>query len=317
MAYERFWAEVLPRPLTANGSSSGFLTVDDVAGFYVKQNITLKSSALTASYQIKRIDVPQKRIYVGTMKTSINEFSDISAFLLADSATIAAERQPNTAVPKADQDRGTYETEPVVARRVILVDNTGEKISEENPLPVNATVSVIVPPVTVELDALTPPTQADPDNVLIAGSEDGTKAGLKHAVRVDSELDLRVGISDGANKAAVNASSELSVIDQATRDKLDAIILQLSAGSLSIGTEDGTPTGTQHVFVNNLKSMILASEDRNRDVTYLDLASRKNRRVDKFEYTSAIFPGMTLVRQFNYSLVGTEYVFINDNWTLV
>lgn len=86
---------------------------------------------------------------------------------------------------------------------------------------------------------------------------------------------------------------------------------------LIIGTEDGTPSGVQHVFVNNLKSMILASHDRNRDVIYLDMASKKNRRVDKFEFTSPTFPGIILVREFNYDLVGTEYVFVNDNWNLI
>lgn len=86
---------------------------------------------------------------------------------------------------------------------------------------------------------------------------------------------------------------------------------------LSTGSEDGTETGIKHAFVNNFKSMILASHDRVRNVIYLDLASKKNRRVDKFEYTSATFPGITLVRQFNYSLQGSEYIFINDNWTLI
>lgn len=112
-------------------------------------------------------------------------------------------------------------------------------------------------------------------------------------------------------------SGTLKVDDDQTQTILTNILSALANNGLAIGTEDGTTTGTQHVFVNNLKNMLLASEDRNRDVSYLDIADKKNRRVDKFEYTSTIFPGITLVRQFNYSLTGTEYVFINDNWILI
>jgi hypothetical protein len=63
--------------------------------------------------------------------------------------------------------------------------------------------------------------------------------------------------------------------------------------------------------------MILASHDRVRNVVYLDATSRKNRRVDKFIYTSLTFPGYSLVRQFNYSLINNEYVFANDTWSVV
>jgi len=38
---------------------------------------------------------------------------------------------------------------------------------------------VTIEDISVALDAITPSNKPDPDNVLIAGSEDGTKGGIK------------------------------------------------------------------------------------------------------------------------------------------
>lgn len=113
------------------------------------------------------------------------------------------------------------------------------------------------------------------------------------------------------------SSGTLKVDDDQSQVILTDILDQLAAGGLAIGTEDGTPTGTQHVFVNNLRSMILASSNRNRVISYLDIASKKNRRVDKFEYTSATFPGITLVKQFGYTLSSGDYVLTSEVWSLI
>lgn len=248
MAYERHWEEVAPRLLTSNGNSAGYFSVADLTGFYVKQSIVFKSNTqVEKELQIKRIDVNAGLIYVGTRDTNINKFEDISAFTLADSAFVFAAKQEKSSVTPLDQEKATYETEPIVAKRVILVDDKGRKISEANPLPVDATVSVVVPPVTVDLDAFS----ATPDNVMTVGSIDGTKTGEKYG------------------------------------------------------------------WVNNIKQQIMASHDRKRDAFYLDISSKKDRRLDKFEYTSPTFPGVTLVRQFSWTLVGTEYVYENDEWSVI
>jgi len=196
----------------------------------------------------------------------------------------------------------------------------------------------------------------------MTGSENGTETGIKHGVRVDSDLDMRVGISDGNNKAEVTSNRELvvsdvqglaasadilaalngtldvsdtaaqtildSILDQLangilevddneTQTLLTSILSQLGSGSLTIGTEDGTPTGTQHVFVNNMKSMILATADRRKETIYLDKTSRKNRRVDYFKWTSSVFPGIELRRNFIYELVGSEYVNVDENYQII
>lgn len=340
MAFERFWASVSPRALTADGSADGYFTVADISGFYVKQRVFLQSSSQPATqFQIKRIDVDNNRIWLGpgNQGEAMTVFSPLSGFLVADGAFAYAEHQGKSTVPIIDQEQATYETEPIVAKRVILVDEEGKKYNENNPLPVNATVSVVVPPVTVDLDALTPPTQANPDNALMAGSEDGTKSGLKHAVRVDADLDLRVGISDGSNKAVVDASGDLHVADEIAHTWLQDISQKLESpiqvdgtinadmdafnatpdNVMTVGSVDGTKTGTKYGWVNNVKQQIMAAHDRKRDAFYLDISSKKDRRLDKFEYTSPTFPGVTLVRQFSWTLVGTEYVYENDEWSVI
>ena len=309
--FEKRWAAVSPQLFTSNGTANGKLTVVDSSVFKVKQQINIASNTLpNLNLEVKSI-LNDTVILVGPPTANIFTYSDISAYLVADGATISAIEQKRSSVPVEEINRAVYEEEPVVAKRVILVDKHGNKIDENNPLPSTASFTGDVSINTEGYDL------NNPDSMNATGSEDGTKTGIKHSLRVDNELDLRVGISDGANKATVSADGKLSVDDANTQALLANVLTQLQSGALSIGTEDGTETGVQHVFVNNLKSMILASHDRNRDVTYLDPTNKKNRRVEKFEFTSATFPGITLVREFNYSLIGNEYVFVNDNWTLI
>lgn len=156
-------------------------------------------------------------------------------------------------------------------------------------------------------------------NSLMTGTEDSTVLGASHVARIDSDLDLRVGISNGVNKAEVSPSGELSVSDDQSQVILSDILSQLqSTGGLSVGTEDGTLTGTSHVFINNLRLLITKAHDVVSVLTYLDPTSKKNRREDKIEYTSATFPGFKAVLQFGYTLIGTDYVITNPGtWSIV
>lgn len=397
--------------ILADGTTDGIITVPDASLFKVKQEVYIGGNTLPNlnEIEIKRVISPTQ-IAIGPKKSNIDSRSDLSAYTLAKNSYIAANEQKRPSVPLEESTRAMYEEEPTVAQRTVLVDKYGNKYDENNPLPTTATLSGTVNIGTDGYDT------TNPDSLNVTGSEDGTKTGIKHSLRVDSDLDLRVGISDGPNKAAISNTGELSVTDlaaqniltalynaittstlkvdddqtqtllntinttlqnlnitvsnevevkndvgnpvpisasslplpsgAATEAKQDAsnsiltnilsqlaagisvdddqtqtiltnILAQLSSGGLEIGTENGTSTGVQHVFVNNLKKMILDAVPRNRNITYLDPSNRKNRRVDKFEYTSSTFPGVTVVRQFNYSLISNEYVLNNDNWYII
>lgn len=335
--FEKRWAAVSPQLFTSNGTTNGQLTVADSSLFKVKQKVDLNSNTQpVANFEIKSIPNPTT-IIVGPIDTPVVSYSavDISLYTVADGATISAIEQRRSIVPQEDLIRAKYEEEPVIAERVVIVDKHGRKIDSSNPLPTTATLSGDI---TVGTDGFD---QNDPDSMLATGSEDGTKAGIKHALRVDNELDLRVGISDGPNKAVVDNTGQLSVSDAAAQTILTAINTQLASGilkvdddqsqvlltqilaalgsndGLAIGTEDGTTSGVQHVFVNNLRQMILASANRQKTITWLDIGSRRNRRPASFQFTSATFPSITLVRQFEYTLSGVDYVLTNDNWSII
>jgi hypothetical protein len=313
VATERRLEAIPPQSILSDGSEVGRFAVPDASLFKVKQLVKVFSDVDSpAIFQVKLV-IPGF-IYLGAQKTAIDRYSDLSQYTTANNTKVSAEEQERPPIIPDAYNRAMYEEEPVVAKRSILVDKYGRKIDSNNPLPTTATISGDVTIGTNGYDL------NDPDSLNVTGSEDGTKTGIKHSLKIGSDLKLEV--KDTTAQTILSfisnqlANDTIKVEDDQAQTALNNILTQLASGSLSIGTEDGTPTGVQHVFVNNLKSMILASQDRSRDVNYLDINNRKNRRVDKFEYTSASFPGITLVRHFNYSLIGTEYVFINDNWTL-
>lgn len=130
--------------------------------------------------------------------------------------------------------------------------------------------------------------------------------------QVDGSRRLRVHDEAAATiLAAIQtllAAGTIKVDDDASQVLLAAILGQLTAGGIILGTEDGTPSGTQHVFVNNLRKMITGAHDSAPVISWLDIANKKNRRVDKIEWTSATFPGVTVRKQFSYTLAAGEYV---------
>lgn len=320
--FEKRLPAVSVRAFTSDGNTLGRISTTQAQDFKVKQQVTLNSNtAGLIRLEVKRVESATV-LYVGPISTPINARSDISNYLLADSASIQADEQPRPNIPEQEIERLTYEEEPTVARRTVLVDALGNKYSDANPLPVQVDGDINVGDINVRLSHLdNVPDPGDvADSIRVGDGTDILQINADGSINVvDSGLSTLVTASNTLLDA-INTqltTGVLKVDDDATQVLLNSVLSQLQAGGLSIGTEDGTPTGVQHVFVNNLKSMILASHDRNRDVSYLDIASKKNRRVDKFEYTSATFPGITLIREFNYDLVGTEYVFINDNWNLI
>lgn len=431
--FEKRWAAVSPQLFTSNGTANGKLTVVDSSVFKVKQQINISSNALpNLNLEIKSIP-DDVTILVGPVGANIFTYSDISAYLVADSASISAIEQKRSSVPVEEINRAVYEEEPVVATRTILVDKHGNKFDQNNPLPTTATIDVDSLTVNVTLDSFTklpadnvvsvgtedgtktgikhalnvdselklrvkdveaiaelsdiatalanplavtgdfltdtelraspvpvsgPLTDTelraspvpvslssgsvtintdgfdttDPDSMLATGSEDGTKTGVKHAVRVDSELDLRVGISDGANKAVVDGLGQLSVKDidsqtiltsinnilssgivkvddDASQSILNSILTQLSSGGIIIGTEDGTPTGVQRVFVNNRYTQILAAKDRDQDITYADFGTKDQRitRIDYIAPSIGVGVGFTARKNFTYVLDSGKY----------
>jgi hypothetical protein len=342
---EKRLAAVSPQSFIINGGSEGSVTVNDTSLFKVKQEVIISATSLSNLDQIevKRIVSPNV-MYVGPKGGNIDSRIDVSAYTVALSAAIFANEQKRPSIPFEEFTRAVYEEEPVVAQRSVLVDKNGNKYDNSNPFPVNASVSI--GDVHVDLDGFS---TTNPDSVQITGSEDGTKTGIKHSARVDSELDLRVGISDGANKAEVSSTGRLSVSDSSltngsqktqivdgvgniigsTANALDVnlkspvvVDVNLDAFSttpdnvFSVGSIDGAKTGAKYGFVYNRRQQILAAHDRIETYTYADFGT-KNQRIVRVDYTSATFPGITVRRDFNYILDGNRYRRTDSPWTVI
>lgn len=144
---ERKWLAVIATPLIANGTSIGVVTVADTAGFRTKQSVFLTSSINgQKQFQVQEV-ISATQLVVGPVGSRVGRqnFSDVSAFLVADNATMGAVEQDRTAnPPDKDHYSAIYESDPVVADRVILVDQFGRLFGNGNPLPIafDGTVSV-------------------------------------------------------------------------------------------------------------------------------------------------------------------------------
>jgi len=130
---------VSPVAITTNGTANGVVTVAESALFRVGQDIILKSTnpSINNTYlRIKRI-IGGSEIHLGDPKKGIGDRVDVSAFTVTDGSTIEAIEQRRPLIPEQEIERITYEEEPVIARRTILVDKYGVKYDEDNTIHVN------------------------------------------------------------------------------------------------------------------------------------------------------------------------------------
>jgi hypothetical protein len=88
----------------------------------------------------------------------------------------------------------------------------------------------------------------------------------------------------------------------------------LNPDSIQItGSQDGTKTGQKFGVVYNKRQQILDSHDRVANFTYADFGT-KDQRITSIEYTSATFPGVTIKREFTYTLVSGRYRRDSETW---
>lgn len=128
MLEKRFTA-VPPQLFTVDGTADGVLKVVYSGFFKVKQQIIIRSNTQgpTTDLEIKRItDV--NTIEVGP-KGKIDQRADLTAFTVAGGAVIFANEQHRPLIPQEEVIRAVYEEEPVVAYRVIGVDQNGNTVN--------------------------------------------------------------------------------------------------------------------------------------------------------------------------------------------
>lgn len=146
MAIEKKWLAVRATPLTANGTSTGIVTVADTAGFKTKQVAYLLSNTLKSEFQVQEVLSPTQLV-LGPRgpKVGRQNFSDLSGYLLSNNAVIGAAEQDRAAKPTVDDHyQAIYESDPTVADRVVFVDQYGRFYDDGNPLPIafDGTISI-------------------------------------------------------------------------------------------------------------------------------------------------------------------------------
>lgn len=198
IAEKRFYA-IPPQALIADGLADGTITVDSTYCWKVGQIITCVSNTVTfRRLKIKAV-LSENIIKVGDVNTPIYKFSDVSDLLVADTAMIelvddaihtgshASNRRP--VIDHLELFRAVYEEEPTIALRSHMVDWLGRSYCEDNPFPVNATVSV------------------GDVNVQLTRKDNNPNSGDIHdAVRVgnqDLELDFKATCDTGKGEARV------------------------------------------------------------------------------------------------------------------
>jgi hypothetical protein len=206
MALQKNWLAVSPRPFTANGTSLGVVTVAKTKGFYVKQKVYLKSNTINIQkFEVKRV-ISKTQLWVGPVEESLKVVSDISNFLLADAAYIEAHEQPRFSIPLTEHERAVYEEDPVVAKRVTLVDEIGDKYTVDNPLPVQLSDGSI----TIET------VNANISVQLTAKDNDPKPGDIHDSVRIgDGSYEVKVN-SDGSinvNLVGINVPSTPIIVN--------------------------------------------------------------------------------------------------------
>lgn len=144
MAIEKMWLGVLAQPLIADGTQFGLVTVADTAGYRVKGYAVLAANTQPIrQVQIQRV-ISSTQMIVGNVGTSPSpaQFINISAYTVALSASIAFPEQDKNKIKADDIDQAVYEADPIVAKRVVAVDEYGKIYSKDNPIPVEADIVV-------------------------------------------------------------------------------------------------------------------------------------------------------------------------------
>jgi hypothetical protein len=182
---EKRLAAVPPQLFTANGGSDGIIEVASTDYFVVKQKVYLSANTLPNldNLEIKKI-LNETQLVVGPETGNIESIADVSLYTVTLSATIAANIQKRPSIPFEEFMRAIYQEEPTVAMRTFLVDKLGRHYTNENPFPINASVSI------------------GDVNVQLTHQDNSPNPGDVH----DS---IRIG--DGTNEAIVNADGSFDV----------------------------------------------------------------------------------------------------------
>jgi hypothetical protein len=134
MAVERKWDRIPPRAFALDGGANGSVFLSSTRNFKVKQKVVISATGLpNLSLEVKRVVSPTQLI-VGPVSSKMTERQDLSEYLTSINSTIRAEEQDRSGIPTEQHERAVYAEEPIMAKRVISVDEYGDYYNEQNPM---------------------------------------------------------------------------------------------------------------------------------------------------------------------------------------
>jgi len=280
---ERNWSAVPIANITVDGDANGYISVADTFGFYVKQQVSLKTTSIELSaYEVKEV-LSKTVLRLGPVKKKIDESSNLSAFTVAAGAQILAFRQQMPLIDQKDLTNALYAREPIVANRVINVDKYGNFYDENNLINVNIASGAATggltndelraSPVPVSVEGATfeitgglrvalDGFSATPDSVLLVGSDDGTSSGAKRGVIVTAANAVKV---DGSGVTQPVSIASLPLASDAATASAQA------TGNASLASIDSKLTSPLQVLsINELIPMsfnevVISSKNANGD----------------------------------------------------
>jgi hypothetical protein len=234
MLEKRFYA-VPPQQFTADGTTRGVITIaattsgnidlDACSLFKVKQRVYVCASGLpNLELEVKEID-NVNNIQVGPIpngkpgvNTSIDARTDISAYTVAKGAFVFANEQRRPDIDYAEFMRAVYDEEPTVALRTVLVDQCGDRINGENPLPVTVDGGTITisPNVNIHDQNGNPYTPTNPLPVEIEDANLNVTLGTVRITACDNDpvagdVHSSIRISDCTNDLCINDDGSINV----------------------------------------------------------------------------------------------------------
>jgi hypothetical protein len=210
--FEKRFAAVPAQVFTADGGANGSVSIADVRLFKVKQQVVITATGQTnLELEVKRI-VNSTSMIVGPIAGNINAFTNLSAYTTAAGASIFANEQRRPTITSDDFERAVYEEEPVVAKRVILVDELGNKYDDNNPLPTSASFTGAIS--VGEVDQGLPNTIGNAWPVKITDGTDALDINPDGSINVNVNQSIAADglIIDYNEVSSVGSGSETTII---------------------------------------------------------------------------------------------------------
>jgi hypothetical protein len=237
MAMERKLTTVAPVLFTADGTQFGLVTVADTIGFYVKGYAFISSDAQPVTQVQIQVVLSSTQMVVGKVGTTpaVNNFVNISAYTVADGASIGFPEQDKNKIKPDDIQQAIYAADPIVADRVIQVDPYGNFYTEDNPLPTTATFSGTISVGAVEVKGT--------NGNYLEPNSDGS-INVDATIVNTNPIDVNVVNAAPNNKTLVNEYNKASsvpvntlttIVTYTVGAGLTAILERISASGQNIG----------------------------------------------------------------------------------